>query len=197
MARWKRAPSALFMFSLGAFAHPAAAVEPPTVTLIVQAPARTSRLALAAFRSELERIPDLQATLVWTTADGLALGDEFAAPIQIRLRGRCHMVGVAPTTERAPGAYAWAHVVDGRVLPFIEIDCDRLRGALFSVMWGEDFQHRDLLLGRALARVAAHELHHVLGGDHDHATAGLAAARLSAANLIRGEARLYSDFRAE
>ena len=64
--------------------------------------------------------------------------------------------------------------------------------ALFSTMWGEDFQHRDFLLGRALARIIAHELHHVLDNAVHHSQEGLAQPRLTAASLIRGDARLYS-----
>ncbi len=171
----------------------AASPDRQTATVVLDAPPHTSRLSLATLESELASIPDLHYDLAWVSKDQLGLGREVIRPIQVRFEGRCNMQGVPPNMH-TPGPYAWAHVSDGRVLPFIEVDCDRIRGALFSVMWGEDFQHRDFLFARAVARVLAHELHHVLDADTHHSHSGLAKPALTASNLIRGEARLYSDF---
>ena len=153
-----------------------------SVTIVLSAQPSASNLSIAVLEQELAAIPDLQLTT----------GIELDRPVQVRLMGRCSLAGVPEKSSRQPGPYAWAHVSDGRVLPFIEVDCDRIRTALFSTMWGEDFQHRDFLLGRALARIIAHELHHVLDNAVHHSQEGLAQPRLTAASLIRGDARLYS-----
>lgn len=169
----------------------------PVATIVLDAPSNASALSLAALRTELAAIPDLGHQITWVNRSDVGLGRQLERPVQVRLRGRCHLNGLAPDNHQ-PGPFAWAHVVSGRVLPFVEVDCDRVRGALFSVMWGEDFQQRDFLFARAVARVLAHELHHVLFEAAEHAKDGLARPQITAANLIRGDtARLYSGFRSE
>ena len=163
-----------------------------SVTIVLSAQPSASNLSIAVLEQELAAIPDLHLKLSWLRSENLTTGIELDRPVQVRLMGRCNLAGVPETGTRQPGPYAWAHVSDGRVLPFIEVDCDRIRTALFSTMWGEDFQHRDFLLGRALARIIAHELHHVLDNAVHHSQEGLAQPRLTAASLIRGDARLYS-----
>jgi hypothetical protein len=171
----------------------AADIERREATIVLDAPAQTSNLSLAELERELNAIPDLQYNLSWLRKADIRLGQEMARPVQVRMLGRCDMRGVPPGAHE-PGPFAWAHVSNGRVLPFVEVDCDKIRGALFSAMWGEDFQHRDFLLARAVARVLAHELHHVLARETEHEHSGLARPRLSAASLIRGDAKLHSDF---
>jgi hypothetical protein len=51
-------------------------------------------------------------------------------------------------------------------------------------MFGGDYAQGDELLGRALGRVVAHELVHILTGSHDHGREGVAQAALSGAQLI-------------
>lgn len=163
-----------------------------SVTIVLSAPGNASQLSLAVLERELAAIPDLNLDVSWLRSENLATGMDLDRPVQVRLAGRCDLAGAPAKGSRQPGPYAWAHVSDGRVLPFIDVDCDRIRNALFSTMWGEDFQHRDFLLGRALARIVAHELHHVVHSEMHHSEEGLAQPRLTAASLIRGDARLYS-----
>lgn len=170
--------------------QPALAAD--SVTIVLSAPQNASQLSVAVLERELPAIPDLNLDVSWLRSENLTTGIELDRPVQVRLTGRCNLAGAPEKGTRQPGPYAWAHVSDGRVLPFIEVDCDRIRTALFSTMWGEDFQHRDFLLGRALARIIAHELHHVVHSEMHHSEEGLAQPRLTAASLIRGDARLYS-----
>lgn len=163
-----------------------------SVTIVLSAQPNASNLSIAVLEQELAAIPDLNLNLSWLRSEKLTTGIVLDRPVQVRLIGRCNLTGFLEKGPRQPGPYAWAHVSDGRVLPFIDVDCDRIRAALFSTMWGEDFQHRDFLLGRALARIIAHELHHVVRSEVHHSEEGLAQPRLTAASLIRGDARLYS-----
>lgn len=171
--------------------QPVSAAE--SVTIVLSAQQNASRLSIAVLKQELAAIPDLNLNLTWLRSEDLTTGIELDQPVQVRLMGRCNLAGAPEEGSRQPGPYAWAHVSDGRVLPFIEVNCDRIRNALFSTMWGEDFQHRDFLLGRALARIIAHELRHALRREVHHSEEGLAQPRLTAASLIRGDARLYSE----
>lgn len=157
-----------------------------TATLVLHNTMRMSAVSQAEMQAELRRqVGDLTAVRFLSATD-LRLGQSVVRPIQVRFRGDCRMTALAARPAK-PGAFAWAHVSDGKVLPFVEVDCSRVRGSILSVMWGEDFQHRDLLLGRALGRVLAHELHHVLDSTVDHTHQGLTKPALRATELIRGE----------
>ncbi len=90
--------------------------------------------------------------------------------------------------ERGPLAFTYS--TDGAVLPFSEIECDKVRSSLRTAMWGGDYKRSDVLFGRALARVLAHELYHVLAKTHSHASQGIAEKSLSGAQLISGQLQL-------
>jgi hypothetical protein len=186
---------AALLLGLAACSAAVALAEP--VSIVFNTPENTSQLAVQAMQTEAASILRAEGlVLTWIPRSSLQLGNDVTRPVQVRLRGRCNMTGFE-AGRRSEEAYAWTHVSDGAVLPFVEVDCARIRSSLFSVMWGEDFQHRDFLLGRALARVLAHELHHVLDRAHGHSREGLARPKLTAENLIRGQAGLYSGFKAE
>ncbi|MFO0281997.1 MAG: hypothetical protein ACK532_08790, partial [Acidobacteriota bacterium] len=74
------------------------------------------------------------------------------------------------------------------ILPFAEVACDRIARAVAGAMWGAERKEADRLLGRALGRVLAHELYHILGKTHEHNPDGsLAKEAISAKRLISPE----------
>src|SRR4051812_22316133 len=84
----------------------------------------------------------------------------------------------APTEvgdEPAAGvSLAKTSVVDGRVLPFSTVACGALSRTLGPELARAPGARRDFLFGRAMARVVAHELYHVLAGTTEHAHSGIA-----------------------
>jgi len=54
------------------------------------------------------------------------------------------------------------------VLPFSWINCANLTRMIGPVLADEAGALRDYLYGRAMARIAAHELYHVMMGSRDH-----------------------------
>src|SRR5262249_10824865 len=59
------------------------------------------------------------------------------------------------------GPYAITRTTGGEIQPFGEVDCDHVVSSLHSAMNGDDYAKSDLVLGRALGRVVAHELVHM------------------------------------
>jgi hypothetical protein len=57
-------------------------------------------------------------------------------------------------------------------------------------MSGGDFANADVLLGRALGRVLAHEVVHILSKSSAHGRTGVARTSLSGSQLIAPELRL-------
>jgi hypothetical protein len=95
------------------------------------------------------------------------------------------------TTE--PAVLAQTHIVDGRVLPFADVLCDAVRQLVAPDLRAAVARDRDALFGRALGRVAAHELYHILLRTTEHAHSGLSRAEQSAPDLLTSQAAFSSD----
>lgn len=65
-------------------------------------------------------------------------------------------------------------VSGGRVLPYSQVQCDRVRRVMPDVEFASDRRIGDAALGRVLGRVLAHELYHVFLGTTHHSKSGLA-----------------------
>ncbi len=112
------------------------------------------------------------------TSSGLAVVAEF--------RGECGVSWHQDWTQASNAAapLASSAVADGEVLPFSWVDCglvSRLIGPLIS---DQPDALRDYVYGRALARVLAHELYHVLTQNSGHNQSGLAKGKFTAAELV-------------
>ena len=90
--------------------------------------------------------------------------------------------------ERGPMAFTYS--TDGVVQPFSAVACDKVTSAIRPAMSGGDFAKADVLLGRALGRVLAHEVVHMLSKSGEHGRAGVAKTSLSGSQLIAPELRL-------
>lgn len=88
---------------------------------------------------------------------------------------------------------AFTHSVDGQLLPFVEVLCDRVKAVLLERHFGAA-QVPMAWVGRAFARVIAHEMYHVLTNTKRHTDEGLMRPNLSARDLT-GQ-RLTFDRRA-
>jgi len=106
--------------------------------------------------------------------------ESFSDLLVVRFKGSCHS-GPVPVKTQTSAPYsevvtlAATEVVDGRVLPFAVVECDQVRRTL-----GEDeiiSEHQQQsTFGRALGRVVAHELYHLLAQTTQHTHRGLARA---------------------
>ena len=108
---------------------------------------------------------------------------EAADIVVVRLKGVCRMDQFAPLMDER-GPLAWTHVVDGQILPFSDVGCDQVRNAVAKAMWGGQRREKDRLLGRALARVIAHEIMHIVGKTHDHSEQGIFREGLTGHQLV-------------
>jgi hypothetical protein len=110
-------------------------------------------------------------------------GVDVADLTVVRFRGNCRMT-VDPVYLDERGPLAFAHTADGDVLPFAEVLCDRVRKAALSAMHGGDHAKGQELMGRAMARVLAHELWHVKTNSTGHTKSGVTRHALSGKQLI-------------
>jgi hypothetical protein len=156
-------------------------IHPVTVVLNFKGP--YSARSLAEMKQEMQGlVKDAGVRLDWKTIPEAA-GDDDAEMIVVQFNGTCILQPVGYLyDERGPLAYTYSS--DGKFLPFSEVSCDKVTASIRSAMFGGDFAHADLLLGRALGRVVAHELIHVLSNSGAHGRDGVYGEALNGKQLI-------------
>jgi hypothetical protein len=108
----------------------------------------------------------------------------FMEPLAVvRLLGTCGM-DMRPGAAGKPGPLGWTDAADGTLLPFSELACDRIRSAVESVMRLDDRVRGNELLGRAMGRVLAHELFHIVAATRQHTESGISRPALTPEELI-------------
>jgi hypothetical protein len=154
------------------------------LTLVVDAEKPLPPEAFAAMRMELDRLfSRTPIRLDLKDRKEIPLGKDVSDLVLFRFKGECR-VRHEPVFLDERGPLAFTHVTDGSVLPFSEVLCERVRKAAKSSMFGGDHAKADRLMGRALARVVAHELFHILSGDCGHSHDGVFKKGLTGKQLI-------------
>ena len=162
----------------------------PSVTLVFRFDGPYSEKSLQEMKREVDSIMKGSGLQIdWRDRRDIASMESFVNPLIVKFRGTCVLQPV-PFLYDERGPLAFTNSTDGSVMPFSEIECDKVRSLLHTVMWGGDYARSDLLFGRALARVLAHELYHVLAGTSSHARSGVAKRALSGSELISDQLRL-------
>jgi len=105
--------------------------------------------------------------------------------VVMMFKGACDYE-LAPEADDEPGPLAMARTVNGEVQPFGEVDCDRVVNSARNAMSGSDHFRADQLIGRAMGRVVAHELVHMLTKSGQHGVEGVEKPALSGKQLIGG-----------
>ena len=99
-----------------------------------------------------------------------------------RFKGSCGIAQQAPYSAEVR-VLGWTYVTDGKVLPFVWVECDHVRTLIGSYIDGRR-RRGGARLGRALGRVLAHEIFHVLSGWVKHRSWGLAKSFFTADDLV-------------
>jgi len=176
--------STALVFPLAATTRPASDL---TVVLDFQG-ARSERAILEMQREVGTILKASGVQLEWRTRSE-ASRESFNDLVLVRFSGTCDL-GIASQGLGKRGPLGSTFISDGSMLPFAEIACDRVGDAVRSAMSGDDFEMADVLLGRALGRVLAHEVVHMLSKSGEHGRAGVAKTSLSGSQLIAPELRL-------
>jgi hypothetical protein len=157
------------------------------VTAVVMPDGRYSRAAIREMGREAARI---------LKKSGVSLHWQLGEPAQgvdgllvvVKLVGRCDMDG--PPAYLVPGPLGWSHEANGVILPFGDLACDNIRGAVRSALLPWNQIRGNFLLGRAMGRVLAHELYHIVADTAEHGEDGVAQPALSARELTSEQLEL-------
>jgi hypothetical protein len=101
----------------------------------------------------------------------------------LTFKGHCDL-STAVKYDPHPGALGWTHVTDGAILPFAEIDCDRIHSFINRELLFLKPEEREPGFGRAVARVVAHELYHIFANTQHHGSDGVGKSAYSVQELL-------------
>ena len=109
-------------------------------------------------------------------------------PITVYLHGDCNTI---PRPEprigsgvTVSGALGWVELRQGRIEPFIHVDCSRIAEMVSNKAFGHDREQRNQLLAIAVSRVILHEWIHISTQTPHHASHGLAKAAFNVSDLV-------------
>ncbi len=174
----------VFCALLALAASSSAASAARQVTLILQFDGRHSELSVSEMKRELQNLMRASGTeLNWRNSGDISPTESFPSIIVITFHGSCEMRPAAPPFPDLATPLGYAHISNGEILPFADVECDRIRSELRSGH-GAIGPGDDRLLGRALGRVLAHELHHIIDRTRTHEHSGLFRKSLSPQDLV-------------
>jgi hypothetical protein len=175
---------------LAIFSVPASAAS--AVTLVLEFDQAYSQKSLSAMKSEVASIVAKSGIKVdWRLLSDVQKADTFESLVVVHFRGGC-MLRPDPNLIDERGYYAFTHVSEGDVLPFSEVECDKVSSSIRPVMSKSQWKQSDSLYGRALGRVLAHELFHMLAKTQHHAEEGVTRSALSPTQLISDRLKMSS-----
>jgi len=172
-------------------AAPSPAVKAPetilTAVIIPDADAEYSMAALRGMEHEAAHILNASGVRMrWRLQGSPEVSDGLL--VVVMLHGQCEMDG--STAAFKAGPLGWSHEANGSVLPFTDLACDTIRGAVQAAHDGGRNLRDNSLLGRAMGRVLAHELYHVVADTSQHGREGVAQAAFTPRDLTAGQLEL-------
>jgi hypothetical protein len=169
---------------LAIFCASAPVMAAPAVTVVLQFDQAYSSLSLDVMEREVASIVGESGIKVdWRLFSDLHSAVSFESLVVVHFHGLCNMESASPTFDER-SYFGFTYVSDGAVLSFSEVECDKIRNSIHPAMSTRQWKERDSVLGRALGRVLAHELFHMLAKTRHHANEGVTKSSLSAAQLI-------------
>jgi hypothetical protein len=144
-----------------------------------------SSLSVAEMKAETERLLTASGVSVgWRSLKSFVPGESFPKLAVVKFTGRCELTPIVPPAPENGSALGFTYRIDGRIAPFSEVECDRVLGTIGAARIAAAGGGRDLMYGRALGRVLAHELFHILSGSKAHSKHGVTQRYLSPATLV-------------
>jgi len=102
--------------------------------------------------------------------------------VSVRFHGKCVLEPGALSLP-TPGPMAWIQSQEGEIRSLIDVDCDRTAGMVWQYRGSLPLPLVTRAFGRALGRVAAHELYHYLTQSPVHAASELFSHSMNSRDL--------------
>lgn len=160
------------------FSAPGArAAESSTIAVFLDFESAASPATISEMENEITAImrpSGLQ--FEWHMLKDRKSGEAYPDLVVMTFKGVCEeeeplMNELGPIGRGAP--LAFTHISEGKILPFSEVQCDTIRKYIAPSLNGSALYQRDAILGRALGRVVAHEMYHIVASTTVHASDGV------------------------
>ena len=160
----------------------------PSVAVFIDFESEPSEESVLQMKSEAASIlAPSGISLDWHSLSNRPEFSTFSDLVVFKFRGSCQVHNPAMDSELGPAmervALASTAVEDGHILPFSDVRCDEIRRFLAPDLAKAKEPKRDGMYGKALGRVVAHELYHILAATEKHGTQGVARPSHSRQNL--------------
>jgi hypothetical protein len=163
-------------------------------TIVLEFRGPRSERSIATMKREFEKIMKGSGLKFNWRLRGEAEGLDFDNLVVMRFNGSCTLEPPGYLYDER-GPLAFTYTTDGAVQPFSEVACDHVSASVRAALHQGDFGRGDLLLGRALGRVVAHEFVHAVTRSVAHGHEGVSQAAISRAGLLADELPLSpADF---
>jgi hypothetical protein len=147
--------------------------------------------AVASAQHELQRLLNPAGfDILWKDLQTRKSGEQFDQVVVVSFDGSCSDASSsAPlkTSQEITVSLADSSVSEGRILPFVRVDCGYLAQMLSPALRAMGDKERYAAFGRALGRVMAHEIYHIVGETTEHQVRGVAKASFSVRDLMANE----------
>jgi len=162
----------------------------PSLTILLRFEHPGSVVSTEAMKSEVRYLLGRDMSVRFGT-DSDAVQATSGRLVIFRMRGYCSM-NHSVESQRPGSALGSTFVSDGVVLPFGQVECDRIRASLQRInpFIPHDSQQQ---LGQAMGRVLVHEIYHMLSGSSAHTSYGITKRALSPFELSATTADLPRD----
>ena len=167
----------------------AASKSPSDVTVLLNFEGPWSQISIDTMQREAGQILKSSGLQLGWGMMGHNSQAEYKDLVVVTFRGSCEFDPWRSQTLE-PGPFAFTHITNGEVMPFAEVNCDRVLSAVRDAMLGRGYAGVDQFIGRALGRVVAHELVHMLTRSTQHRSHGLQQPALSPRQLIEPQLSL-------
>ena len=154
----------------------------PVLTIVLEFQGPHGARSVEEMEHEVENIlRDAGREIEWRSWEQATQG-VFEALAVVRFTGNC---GLAPWQHDSPpdGPLGFTYVSDGAVLPFGEIACEKIAGSVGPAIQKMELAQAETIFGRAMGRVVAHELIHMISGSANHGHEGIARSAFSTSDL--------------
>jgi hypothetical protein len=145
--------------------------------------------AVDAMKQEVEALVNPTGfQLQWRLLEHRRSDESFSNLVVVKIHGKCDMAdiqaGIQQRAEEEDVVLGSTNISDGQILPFSDLECDRIRRSIAPLATANSSADKESLLGRAMGRVLAHELFHVFGNTVRHGREGVAKTSFTRHDLV-------------
>ena len=180
--------TALLLFSVVCVA----AAQETSVAVFLESDHNAPALVLSSLQREMaDIVAPAGIHIYWHAMQASEFTQVYERIARVRLGGDCRANALSSGSAKSE-PLGETQVIEGKVLPIALIRCDAVRRLIGRDLLAARADQKDELLGRALGRVMAHELFHILLRTTDHGHDGLARAAQSNGDLV-ADRRRFSE----